>query len=282
MAFTTNASITTFSGTLHKLTHKSTSTRTPMTLNLFIPPTATSSSPAPLLIYLAGLTCTPDNGSEKASLQSHASPLGLALLFPDTSPRGADIAGEKDDYDFGEAASFYLDATAEPWKSNYRMETYLTQELPKLLFDAYPLLDKDRVSIAGHSMGGHGALTLFLRHPDLYRSVSAWAPIANPSQCPWGEKAFRGYLGQDRESWKDHDATELVKKWKKDKPLNCLVDVGTGDNFYKQGQLLPENFEKAVKEAGIQGVQGYDHSYYFISTFAEHHVKHAARALGLS
>ncbi|RDA84482.1 hypothetical protein CP532_0078 [Ophiocordyceps camponoti-leonardi (nom. inval.)] len=281
MAFTTNASVSTCGGILLKLSHQSTTTTTKMNLNLFLPPTATESHPAPLLIYLAGLTCTPDNGSEKAFLQSHASPLGLALLFPDTSPRGCGIAGEKDEYDFGEAASFYLDAVVDPWKATYQMETYLTRELPDLIFDSFPLLSRTRVSIAGHSMGGHGALTLFLRHPTLYRSVSAWAPIANPSQCPWGEKAFRGYLGQDRESWKEYDATELVKSWDKAMPLNCLIDVGTGDNFYKQGQLLPENFEKAVKDAGIKGVKGYDHSYYFISTFGEDHIKHAAKALGL-
>lgn len=286
MTFTTNATIATFGGHLHKLTHKSASTSTPMNLNLFLPPSATTSQPAPLLIYLSGLTCTPDNAPEKAHLQSHASPLGLALLFPDTSPRGTKLASEHDDWDFGSGASFYLDAEAEPWSSHYRMETYLVDELPRLLSQAYPQLCKDRVSIAGHSMGGHGALTLFLRHPGLYRSVSAWAPIANPCQCPWGEKAFRGYLGDDKDRWTQHDATELLKTWEKATPLNCLIDVGTGDNFYKQGQLLPENFEKAVKEAGIQGVKvryhdGYDHSYYFISTFAQDHIQHAAKALGL-
>ncbi|PNY20899.1 S-formylglutathione hydrolase [Tolypocladium capitatum] len=284
MAFTTNATISAFGGRFLKLTHQSASTSTPMNLTLFLPGAASATTPAPLLVYLSGLTCSPDNVTEKGFLHAHAAPLGLALLFPDTSPRGTDLPGEHDAWDFGSAASFYVDARTDPWRRHYRMETYLTQELPRLLFESFAELDRGRVSISGHSMGGHGALTLFLKKPGMYRSVSAWAPIANPSRCPWGEKAFGGYLGDDREEWKRHDATELVKGWKG--PLNCLVDVGTGDNFYKQGQLLPESFEKAVEEAGIEGVnvryqEGYDHSYFFISTFGEDHVRHAAKALGL-
>ncbi|KAF4511413.1 hypothetical protein G6O67_003216 [Ophiocordyceps sinensis] len=285
MAFTTTSTITTFGGRLLKLTHQSTTTSTPMNLNLFLPASATPQSPSPLLVYLSGLTCTPDNVTEKGFLHAHAAPLGLALLFPDTSPRGTDLPGEHEAWDFGSAASFYLDAAKEPWRDTYRMETYLTDELPRLLFGAFAELDEARVSIAGHSMGGHGALTLALKHPGLYKSVSAWSPVANPSKCPWGEKAFAGYLGDDREAWKKHDATELIKGCK-DAVFNCLIDVGTADNFYKQGQLLPENFEKAANEAGIEGVkiryqEGYDHSYFFISTFGEDHVKHAAKALGL-
>ena len=180
------------------------------------------------------------------------------------------------------------------------MESYITSELPKALFSSYSFLDSSRVSITGHSMGGHGALTLFLKNPRMYKSVSAFAPIANPMNCPWGEKAFTGYLGEDRETWKAHDATELIKKWKGD--FDCLIDVGTGDNFYNQKQLLPENFEKAAKESGndkglvvrYQDVssmvkkrlkvknlffKGYDHSYHFISTFAGSHVEHAAKYL---
>ncbi|CAM1505290.1 Fc.00g109270.m01.CDS01 [Cosmosporella sp. VM-42] len=284
MAFTVNATITTFGGKLLKLTHQSTTTGTPMNLNLYLPPSATTSKPAPLLMYLSGLTCTPDNVTEKGFLHAHASPLGLALLYPDTSPRGLDLPGEHDSWDFGSAASFYIDATKEPYNKNYNMESYLTTELPELVFGEYKELDSSRVSIAGHSMGGHGALTLFLKNPGKYKSVSAWAPISNPSKCPWGEKAFSGYFGDDNEEWKKHDATELVKSWKG--PLNALIDVGTGDNFYKQKQLLPENLENAVKDAGIEGLkvnyrEGYDHSYFFISTFGEDHVKHAAKALGL-
>lgn len=252
MAFTTNATITTFGGRLLKLTHQSTTTGTPMNLNLYLPPSASTSKPAPLLIYLSGLTCTPDNVTEKGFLHAHASPLGLALLYPDTSPRGLDLPGEHDSWDFGSAASFYINATKEPWNKNYNMESYITSELPDAVFSAFKELDSSRVSISGHSMGGHGALTLYLKNPGKYKSVSAWAPISNPSLCPWGEKAFSGYLGEDKEEWKKHDATELVKGWKG--PLNALVDVGTADNFYKQGQLLPENLEKAVKEAGIEGL----------------------------
>lgn len=223
MAFTTNASIATFGGRLLKLTHQSSTTGTPMNLNLFIPPNASSSKPAPVLIYLSGLTCTPDNVSEKGFLHAHAAPLGLALLFPDTSPRGTDHPGEHDSYDFGSAASFYIDAIRDPWKQNYKMESYLTNELPKSVFDNFKELDASRVSISGHSMGGHGALTLFLKNPGMYKSVSAWAPITNPTKCPWGEKAFSGYLGDDKEEWKKHDATELLKTHKG--LLPCLIDV---------------------------------------------------------
>ena len=223
MSFTTKATITTFGGRLLKLSHESPTTGTPMNLNLFLPPGASSSTPAPLLVYLSGLTCTPDNVTEKGFLHAHASKLGLALLFPDTSPRGLDLPGEHDSWDFGSAASFYIDTTRDPWQRHYRMESYIARELPALVFQSFPELDSSRVSISGHSMGGHGALTLFLKHPGMYKSVSAWAPIANPSKCPWGEKAFGGYLGDDKEAWKKHDATELVKGWKG--PLNCLIDV---------------------------------------------------------
>ncbi|KPM36757.1 hypothetical protein AK830_g9806, partial [Neonectria ditissima] len=222
-AFTTNATITSFGGRFLKLTHQSATTGTPMNLTLYLPPSASAAKPAPLLIYLSGLTCTPDNVTDKGFLHAHASPLGLALLYPDTSPRGLDLPGEHESWDFGSAASFYVDATREPWSASYRMESYLTKELPGLVFGAFKELDKTRVSISGHSMGGHGALTLHLKNPGLYKSVSAFAPIANPVNCPWGEKAFSGYLGRDREQWKKHDATELVKSWKG--PLNALIDV---------------------------------------------------------
>jgi S-formylglutathione hydrolase len=295
MAFTTKATIASFGGKLFKLSHQSTTTGTPMAVNLYLPPQALSSQSntkkVPVLIYLSGLTCTPENCSEKGFFQHRASQLGLAILYPDTSPRGLNLPGEKDAWDFGEGAGFYIDATREPWKGGYRMESYITRELPSTLFaDAEygRYLDAERVSITGHSMGGHGALTLYLKNPGLYRSVSAFAPIANPSRCPWGEKAFSGYLGtedKEKEEWKKHDATELVKGWKGG-DLKALVDVGTGDNFYKQGQLLPENLEKAAKEAGVEGLtvryqQDYDHSYYFMATFSDDHVNHAAKYLGL-
>ncbi|CEJ81965.1 Putative Carbohydrate esterase family 1 [[Torrubiella] hemipterigena] len=284
MAFTTNATINTFGGKLLKLTHQSTTTGTPMNFNLFLPAGASSSKPAPLLMYLSGLTCSPENVSDKGFLHAHASKVSLALLFPDTSPRGLDLPGEHDSWDFGSAASFYIDAPKAPWSTNYRMESYLTKELPELVFQNFQELDSSRISITGHSMGGHGALTLFLKNPGMYKSVSAFSPICNPTQCPWGEKAFTGYIGDYRQEWKKHDATELIKTFKGQ--FNCLIDVGTGDNFYTNGQLLPENLQKAATEAGVEGLnlrfqEGYDHSYYFISTFGEDHVNHAAKALGL-
>ncbi|KAI1467266.1 putative esterase [Daldinia caldariorum] len=288
MAFETKATIANFGGKLLKLQHQSSSTGTPMDVNLFLPPAALASpaSKVPVLIYLSGLTCTPQNCTEKGFFQAHAARKGIAVVWPDTSPRSADpFPGEADSWDFGAGAGFYVDATRAPWSARYRMETYITSELPAALFAAFPdALDPARVSLTGHSMGGHGALTLFLKHPGKYRSVSAFAPIANPSRCPWGEKAFTGYLGaEDREEWKKHDATELVRGWA-GKDIKALVDVGTGDNFYTQGQLLPENFEKAVQEAGVKGLElryqpEYDHSYFFMSTFAGDHVEHAAKYL---
>ncbi|KAK1832295.1 S-formylglutathione hydrolase [Podospora conica] len=291
MPFETKATIASFSGKLFKLTHPSPTTTTPMSLNLYLPPSALTTPPTrvPLLIYLSGLTCTPDNCTEKGFFQRAASLHGLAILYPDTSPRGLNLPGEQDAYDFGEAASFYLDATCPPYDAGYKMETYITRELPDLLFSdaefgAY--LDRERVSITGHSMGGHGALTLYLRHPGLYASCSAFAPIANPTKCPWGEKAFAGYLGEDREGWKGHDAAELVRGLERGRELKVLVDQGTGDDFYKKGQLRPEELERAVEEAGVKGVtvryqEGYDHSYFFMATFSEEHVEFAARALGV-
>lgn len=208
-------------------------------------------------------------------------------MYPDTSPRGANLPGETDSWDFGAGAGFYINASQDPWSKHYNMEDYVTKELPEAVFAEFgDKLDSSKVSITGHSMGGHGALTLYLKNPGMYKSVSALAPIANPTQCPWGEKAFSGYFGSEKkDEWKKHDATELISgsAWKgKDVPL--LIDVGTGDNFYKQGQLLPENLEKAVKKNGVKGVtvryqEDYDHSYFFISSFAEDHVKHAAKFL---
>lgn len=259
-----------------------------MALNLYLPPQAFSQASAqhkiPVLFYLAGLTCTGDNGAEKGFFQYGASQKGIAVVYPDTSPRGLKIQGEDDSYDFGSGAGFYIDATQSPWKENYKMESYITSELPKALFSSFPELDSSRVSITGHSMGGHGALTLYLKNPGMYKSVSAFAPISNPSQCPWGEKAFKGYIGEDQEAWKKHDATELLKGWKAGS-FEALIDVGTGDNFYKQKQLLPENFAEAAKASGnekglnLRYQDGYDHSYFFISTFSTDHINHAAKYL---
>lgn len=282
MSISTDATIASFGGKLLKLKHSAKTTNCEMKFNLFLPSTATTSKPAPVLIYLAGLTCTGDNGAEKGFFQSKAAEKGIAVVYPDTSPRGLGIEGEDESYDFGSGAGFYVDATKEPYSKGYKMYSYITEELPKALFGQFKELDGSRVSITGHSMGGHGALTLFLKNPGMYKSVSAFAPIANPSKCPWGEKAFSGYFGEDqKQKWADHDATEMLPKFPND--TDILIDVGTGDNFYKQGQLLPENLEKAAKETGkglkVNYREGYDHSYFFISTFAGDHVEHAAKYL---
>jgi S-formylglutathione hydrolase len=245
MSVTTKASIASFGGKLLKLSHNASSVGCDMAFNLYLPPQTTTNPlyKAPLLIWLSGLTCTPDNCSEKGFFQHGASKHGIAVLYPDTSPSkqqpdsrlygvaiadhkpgGIEIQGQDDSYDFGSGAGFYVDATASPWSSNYKMYSYITDELPKTVFAAFPQVDSSRVSITGHSMGGHGALTLFLKNPGKYKSCSAFAPIANPLKAPWGEKAFKGYFGEDWQSkGKEHDATELVKGWKQ--PLDILIDV---------------------------------------------------------
>jgi len=291
MTFETTAEIASFGGRLLKLTHNSTSTKCEMKLNLYLPPQATKTGPlTPVIFYLAGLTCTGDNGAEKAFFQSAASKHGIAIVYPDTSPRtpkGTEpLPQEDEDWDFGSGAGFYVDATRSPWSSKYKMYSYITKELPEALFGFSPELDRGRISIMGHSMGGHGALTLFLKNPGMYKSVSAFSPISNPSRCPWGQKAFKGYFGDqstESKSWEEHDATSLVGAWKG--PLDVLIDVGTGDAFYKQKQLLPENFVEAAKKAGddkhvqLRLQEGYDHSYFFISTFATDHINHHAKYL---
>ncbi|SZF03886.1 unnamed protein product [Blumeria hordei] len=283
MSLTTTATIASFGGKLLKIKHEASSTGCEMALNLYLPPDANTTNKAPLLIFLSGLTCTGDNCAEKGFLQCAASEKGIAVLYPDTSPRGLHLKGEDDAYDFGTGASFYVDATVPPWSNNYKMESYITTELPKLLFAVFSELDPSRISITGHSMGGHGALTIFLRNPGMYKSVSALAPICNPINCSWGEKAFTGYLGLDRESWKEHDATELVRRWVG--PFNCLIDIGTNDSFYKQKLLLPESFSEAARKSGndkglvLRYQEGYDHSYYFVASFAKDHVYHAAKFL---
>ncbi|EGE01770.1 S-formylglutathione hydrolase [Trichophyton equinum CBS 127.97] len=285
MTVTTKATISSFGGKLLKLSHTATSTKCEMAFNLYLPPQSAADPgyKAPVLFFLSGLTCTPDNCSEKGFLQHAASSKGIAIVYPDTSPRGLGISGEDDAYDFGTGAGFYVNATKAPYDQGYNMYTFVTEELPKVIFTEFPQLDSNRVSITGHSMGGHGALTLFLKNPGKYKSVSAFAPIANPINCPWGQKAFEGYFGNDKDKWNEHDATELVKKWKG--PLRILIDVGTGDNFYKQKQLLPENFLAAAKEAGVESEinmrfqPDYDHSYFTIATFAKDHVNFAAQYL---
>ncbi|KAF6766576.1 esterase D [Ephemerocybe angulata] len=253
--------------------------------NIFVP-LLKNGAKAPLLVYLAGLTCTEDNGAQKGGFFGTAASQGIAILFPDTSPRGAGVPGEDDAWDFGTGAGFYLNATKPEYSKHYNMYSHVTTELPEVLKEANLPIDLSRQSIFGHSMGGHGALVLYLSSQSKqYRSASAFSPIANPSKCPWGEKAFNGYLqGGVDEGAKAYDATELISKAKD--PLHILVDYGTGDNFYKQGQLLPENFLKAARTSGYNEVQvrvrsheDYDHSYYFISTFAGDHIHFHANFL---
>jgi S-formylglutathione hydrolase len=252
-----------------------------MRFSVFTPPQAQSGR-VPIVYYLAGLTCTEETFMIKAGAQRVAAELGIALVAPDTSPRGVKLPGDSDSWDFGVGAGFYVDATAEPWSAHYRMYTYVTQELRELIEAKFPV-DPGRTGIFGHSMGGHGALTLGLRNPNLYRSISAFAPISAPRQCPWGKKAFTGYLGADRGQWAEHDATELVSRVTNAAGRSpILIDQGLADQFLEQ-QLHPHLFEEAANKVGypvtVRRHAGYDHGYYFISTFVEDHLRHHARIL---
>jgi S-formylglutathione hydrolase len=252
-----------------------------MQFALFTPPGAIDDK-APVLWYLSGLTCTEENFTVKAGAQRYASEHGLILVAPDTSPRGAGIGGEEEDYDFGTGAGFYVDATVEPWADNYRMYSYITSELPQLVFDRFPA-DPARQGITGHSMGGHGALTIGLKNPDVYRSISAFSPICSPTTCPWGEKALGGYLGNDRTSWLAYDACELIRSGNRSGEI--LVDQGDADDFLSS-QLKPELLQEVCKDTGqpltLRMQQGYDHSYYFIASFIGDHVAFHAARLGTS
>ena len=214
---------------------------------------------------------------QKSGAFKTLSELQMGFIAPDTSPRGAGIEGESDSYDFGVGAGFYLDAINGPWAENYRMYSYITKELPGIIASNFPSLDITRLGITGHSMGGHGALTIALKNQTMFKSVSAFAPICNPMNCPWGQKAFTGYLGSDKEAWKQYDACELVKSVGISTFDDILIDIGLADNFYKQGQLLPENFGEAASTVGqktqIRMQDGYDHSYYFVSSFIDDHIK---------
>eukprot|EP00189_Rhodosorus_marinus_P003622 CAMPEP_0113969280 /NCGR_PEP_ID=MMETSP0011_2-20120614/10184_1 /TAXON_ID=101924 /ORGANISM="Rhodosorus marinus" /LENGTH=286 /DNA_ID=CAMNT_0000982829 /DNA_START=166 /DNA_END=1026 /DNA_ORIENTATION=+ /assembly_acc=CAM_ASM_000156 len=268
-------------GILSQCEHQSTSTKTGMTFSVFVPGDVSGDAKIPGIYYLSGLTCTDENFCQKAGAFSTAAKHKVALILPDTSPRGTDIPGEHDSYDFGSGAGFYLNATEDKWSENYRMYDYVCVELPKIVLENFPI-DPDRVSIMGHSMGGHGALTIAMKNPTSYKSVSAFAPICNPSKCPWGIKAFTGYLGADESAWLEYDSVELMKSFGPFK-FEILLDQGSSDNFYEQKQLLPEAFEQACNEKG-QVLQfnmqpGYDHSYYFISTFVPGHIDFHAKFL---
>ncbi len=263
-------------GTLRYLRHDSAATGTPMTLSVFVPP---GEGPFPVLIWLSGLTCTEDNFTTKAGAYASAAEHGVIIVAPDTSPRGEGVADDPA-YDLGQGAGFYVDATEAPWAPHFQMESYVVGELIGLIDAEFPTT-KAR-SISGHSMGGHGALTLALRHPHLFRSVSAFAPIASPTRCPWGEKAFAAYLGADREAWAGHDATRLIEDGV---GAGCfddiLIDQGDTDPFLTE-QLKPELLVAAAEAAGqtvtLRMQPGYDHSYFFMASFmADHLAFHAAR-----
>ena len=263
--------------------HQSEVLKCKMKFAIFLPSQADTGK-VPVLYWLSGLTCTEQNFITKAGSQRLAAEYGIAVVSPDTSPRGCNIEGEDDSYDFGSGAGFYVDASEEKWKTNYNMYSYITNELPDLVNANFPVLS-NKQSIFGHSMGGHGALTCALKNPGMYKSVSAFAPICNPMNCPWGQKAFTGYLGRDREKWNEWDATELVKKYKGPPFSYIMIDQGKDDNFYGQGQLLPENFVDACRDHKMPVVlrlqEGYDHSYFFIASFIEDHFRHHAEALNL-
>jgi S-formylglutathione hydrolase len=268
-----------FGGTQGFYRHRSVETGTDMRFAVYLPPQAQSAS-VPVLWFLAGLTCTEENFIVKAGAQRVAAELGIALVAPDTSPRGADVPGDPENaYDFGLGAGFYVDATQAPWSTHYRMYSYVARELPGLLRGRFPL-DLARQGISGHSMGGHGALTLALRNPGAYRSVSAFAPIVAASTVPWGIKALGRYLGEDRSTWAAHDACELVRSGHRSPVI--LIDQGDADRFLAE-QLRPELFEDACAAVGqpllLRRQPGYDHSYYFIASFIEDHLRWHAQAL---
>ena len=266
-------------GYLNRYTHQSVVTHCEMTFSVYLPPQA-ESGPVPALYWLSGLTCNDDNARTKAGAQRYAAEHGIAIVFPDTSPRGDSVADEPDRYDLGKGAGFYVTATEAPYSANYNMYEYVTAELPTLLEAELPLMTGVK-SVTGHSMGGHGALICALKNPEAYRSVSAFAPICNPVNCDWGKGCFGAYLGEDTNLWSAYDATELVKNGAYTNHI--LIDSGLADEFYDEGQLLPENFEAACKEAEqplmLRLQEGYDHSYHFIASFIGEHIAYHAKAL---
>lgn len=267
-----------FGGRQLRFEHDSEVLNCAMQFSVFLPLRAEKAE-VPAVYFLSGLTCTDENFSTKAGAQRVATELGIALIVPDTSPRGDNVADDPDGaYDLGLGAGFYVNATEGPWKSNYQMYDYIVKELPELVEAELPINDKR--AIAGHSMGGHGALVIGLRNSDRYSSISAFSPITNPTQCPWGEKAFSAYLGDDREEWKQYDAVEIIKS--KGQPLPIRVDQGLADDFLEE-QLKPENLKEAIAEVEGGGTvhlhDGYDHSYYFISSFIEAQLRFHAKYL---
>jgi len=267
----------TFGGEIQRVKHASSACNCDMIFGIFLPPQAKEKR-VPVLYWLSGLTCTDENFMIKAGAQRIAAELGIAIVCPDTSPRGTDFPGEHDDWDFGSSAGFYVNATQEPWSRNYRMYDYVTEELPALINKHFPVTGK--CGISGHSMGGHGALVCYLRNPGKYASVSAFAPICHPSECGWGQKALSHYLGEDRNDWVEYDAALLIGDAVEKLPL--LIDQGTED-VWLTDQLKPGALEQACIASHyplqLRMQEGYDHGYYFVSTFIEDHLRHHAKAL---
>lgn len=266
-----------FDGRQQQYQHQSSTLNCNMQFSVYLPPAAEHKL-VPAVYFLSGLTCTDQNFATKAGAQRVAANLGLALIIPDTSPRGDDVADADGEYDLGCGAGFYLNATQQPWRQHYQMYDYIVSELPQLVEQHLPL--NDRRAIAGHSMGGHGALVIGLRNPARYLSCSAFSPISNPSNCPWGEKAFSAYLGDDTAAWKQYDSCELLREFGQTLPLR--VDQGLADNFLDQ-QLKPEVLKQTLSDVGGDGKvhlhEGYDHSYYFIASFIEEQLRFHARYL---
>ena len=272
-------SIKEFGGYLNRYEHDSSTCQCKMTFSVYLPPQATTEK-VPALYWLSGLTCSDDNARTKAGMQRYAAEQGIALIFPDTSPRGDDVPDVAERYDLGKGAGFYVNATQMPWKKNYQMYDYVTQELPALVEKEFAVIPNVK-SISGHSMGGHGALICALKNPQAYKSVSAFSPICNPVECGWGKGCFSTYLGDETTTWQNYDATLLVKDGANVNDI--LIDQGTGDEFYDEAQLLPENFQAACDQAGqsltLRMQEGYDHSYHFIASFIGEHIAHHAKAL---
>ncbi|WP_286233997.1 S-formylglutathione hydrolase [Thalassotalea sediminis] len=259
-----------FGGYHQQFTHYSNTLNCTMRFAIFLPPNASASKPVPVIYWLSGLTCTDENFMQKAGALRKAAELGVAIVAPDTSPRGDDVAND-DGYDLGQGAGFYVNATQAPWSSHYQMYDYVVKELPQLIESNFPVNDKR--AITGHSMGGHGALTIGLNNQSRYQSISAFSPISNPSECPWGVKAFSHYLGGDKAAWLTYDACHLLAREKATLPI--LVDQGDADNFLAE-QLMPERLQRAAQQHGsaleLRMREGYDHSYYFIASFIDEHI----------
>jgi len=266
-----------FGGWIKRFQHQSSTLGCAMTFSIFLPPQADAAA-VPLLWWLSGLTCTDENFMQKAGAQQLAAELGIAIICPDTSPRGVNIHGAEDSDDFGSGAGFYVNATKMPWSKHYKMYDYISEELPKVARANFSFTSKE--SISGHSMGGHGALVLALRQPGRYASVSAFAPIVNPSVSPWGKKAFSGYLGDDQQTWAKYDACALIKKGESKQPL--FIDQGDADKFLAE-QLRPELLEQICHQHQhplvLRRQEGYDHSYFFVATFIDEHLRYHAQHL---